>query len=221
MAEEKYRWYITKNEGVSLVPSDPNVRSLSNRLGWKADTLIARVQKALPQKLEQDMFLHLTVDWRVPLHPETFRSIYLYFTNGQWLSNHDLEDRKLGENIYSNKGEKIIDQLSLTMNLLHWQKEQGYFIGWRTAAHLVQAYGEDAEDILSMIAESLDEIMEERRMKMSHRKAFAVIVKNVADIAANGSKNCALPNVSCVDDIITLLSSFASSSTWEHNEEEE
>ncbi|TSC74343.1 MAG: hypothetical protein G01um101433_1075 [Parcubacteria group bacterium Gr01-1014_33] len=41
--ENRYHWYIVKSDKISLVPNNPNVVSLSNRLGWKTGTLIKRV----------------------------------------------------------------------------------------------------------------------------------------------------------------------------------
>ncbi|TSC74344.1 MAG: hypothetical protein G01um101433_1076, partial [Parcubacteria group bacterium Gr01-1014_33] len=80
------------------------------------------------------MYLALTVDLRVALHPETFKDIYLYFTNGQWLSNRDLEDHDLGGNLYSNKAEKIIGEVSMTFDLMHWAWQENYISGWRSLA---------------------------------------------------------------------------------------
>ena len=207
MAEQRYRWLIfKKNDQVSLVPNDPNVRALSNRLGWKTETLIARTEKALPKKIEQNIFLNITIDTRVPVRPETFRDIYLYFTNGQWLATKDLDDRERGLNIYANKAEDIINKITLTLSLLHWEKEEGYPIAWLTAAHLVQAYGEQAEEVLSTIAEYLEEIMDACNMKIPRKKAFAVIAKEVADISANSSETDFAMNITCIDDIIAIIS---------------
>lgn len=223
MIGKRYRWGIVKSDSsvVALVPGDRYVQALSTRLGWKVDTLIKRTQNVLPQKLEQNIFLSLSVDWRVPIHPETFRDIYLYFTNNQWMSDRDLEDREHGRNEYVNKGETVIEKLSLTLNLLYWQKDVGYSIGWLSAAHMVQAYGDDAEDILCMIVENLLEIMDVLRMKMSRFKAFAAIVKEIAELAANANGRRSVPSIASAEDVITLLSSFDSDKgSWQNDDED-
>lgn len=202
--QTRYTWFIVKSGSVSLVAGDTYVKALSNRLGWKEETLIKRVQAVLPRKLDQELFLAMTVEMQAPIHPETFQKIYHYFTDGQWISLGF--DREMGNNLYLNRSERILHQIDLTLNILHWGKEEGFLVSWLCAAHLVQAYGDDAEEILCVIMENLDEIIEERNMIMPRKKAFATIAFIVANNAANAEEGSSAPNIASAEDILELLS---------------
>ncbi len=207
---------------------DQSTENLAKHFGWKTTTVTRRVQDALPARLEQAVYLTLSreMEWRG--FPETFRDILRYFTGGVELSVDQLEDRHFnmrGERIseeqarregslMTNTGERILESVALTMELSTWAKDEGYALQARDLVRLVHAYGDHAEDILGMIGESLEEIRDTFKWKQPLPAVMGMVVRRVAERAADADGTTGVPNVVCIDDVIMLFRQGVPSEGW-------
>ncbi len=161
----------------------PRVQSVATRLGWKAETVLARVKRALPTRIEQTLYLSVTAEWGV-IQPETLAKLLRYFLNGQKLIEADMQERIVGEET-TNKFVWVANQVVAAVSLMmdcREGAESGIAIGAETAAQLVAAYGEDgAEEIIGIVSENWYRIAEGIGWDyMSEHEATAKIIKAVA-----------------------------------------
>ena len=198
---------------------DASTEALAKHFGWKTQTITRRIQDALPVRLEQAVYLTLTREMEWHGFPETFREILRYFTGGVELSVdrlHDYHFNMNGERISeeqartegaltTNTGERILEAVALTMELSNWAKDEGYTLQARDLVRLVHAYGEHAEYILGMIGEALEEIRDRLRWKQPLPMVMGMVVRRVAQCAADADGMHSAPNVVCVDDVIALF----------------
>lgn len=198
---------------------DDSTEALAKHFGWKTTTITRRIQDALPARLEQAAYLTLSreMEWRG--FPETFRDILRYFTGGVELSVDRLEDRhfnmrgkRISEeqarregSLMTNTGERILESVALTMELSNWAKSEGYALPARDLTRLVHAYGEHAEYILGMIGEQLEEIRDAFKWKQPLPAVMSMVVRRVAECAADADGATSVPNVGCIDDVIALF----------------
>lgn len=184
---------VVTGEGTKLQVMDPNVQSLAKHLGWRPDTVIARIERHLPARIQQDMYLLTVRDW-IPILPETFARVLEYVSPYQRVTQELLErDEK--------KVIAIGDNIALLLSLLAWGKEEdSTIIDVESAARLAAMYGDYAEDILDLVEDTLDRIRDQIGLgKLPRPQAFAIVVKAIANNSGGG------PNVLKSDDIIALF----------------
>lgn len=214
--------------GQMMESLDQSIEELAKHFGWKTTTITRRVQDALPARLEQAVYLTLAreMEWRG--FPETFRDMLRYFTGGVELSVDRLADRHFnmrGERIsedqarkegslMTNTGERILESVSLAMELSNWAKDEGYTLPARDIVRLVHAYGEQAENILGMIGESLEEIRDTFGWKKALPAVMGMVVRRVAECAADADGATSVPNAMCIDDIVALFRGGVPLSGW-------
>lgn len=206
----------------ALVVANPQLQGLAKHLGWKPETAIMRIERALPARLEQNLYLTVMAENPV-VRPETFAKLLRHLNGGQELRDSDMNDRTVGENLTSNRFVDVGDLLGIALSLIEWGKEYGDVgIGSETAACLAQAYGEHAEAMLDMIQEHFDIIAEALNMgTVSRPRVLAGFIKAIAFHAANGDKRGGVPNAVSLDEVIAILSNFAQSPDGSDEDEEE
>lgn len=214
MAENTWIRFLNQLDGL-----DRSCEELAQHFGWKTTTVARRIQEALPARLEQAVYLTLTreMEWRG--FPETFRDILRYFTGGAELSIQQLQDRhfdmqgrRISEvqaresgSLMTNTGERILESVSMVMELSNWAKAEGYTLSSQDLARLVHAYGDQAEYILGMIGEHLEEIRDTFRWKQPLPVVMHIVVRRVARCAADADGTVAAPNVLSIEDVIALF----------------
>ena len=145
----------------ALVPSNQYVQAIAKRFKWKPETLIARVEKALPSVVEQQIYLRLGADFQI--HPESLAKLLREYLGSYELKPEDFFNKKVGENLVMNKFADVAEFLEGALNLINKVSIEysGFSISMRSAAVLVDAYGPDgAENLIDSIASRLDEVIE-------------------------------------------------------------
>src|SRR5258708_16424902 len=81
----------TGTDKTALVPTNPRVANIAFRLRWNAETVIRRVEKSLPSKVEQQLYLRVAGGYRI--HPESLAKLLEVFHGRQGLQSGDLQHR--------------------------------------------------------------------------------------------------------------------------------
>jgi len=143
----------------ALVPSNPLVKGIAKRFRWNPETLISRVEKALPSVVEQQIYLRVGEDFRI--HPESLAKLLREFLGHTELIPEDFFDKPVGDNLVYNKAADVAEYLEGCFNLINKISidYSGVGISMKSAATLVKIYGPDgAEAIIDSIAVSLEDV---------------------------------------------------------------
>ncbi len=188
-----------------LAPSNSKVQAIAKQLGWRSETAIARVKKALPAPLEQGVFVSLVSEARLGMYPESFAEVLRFFAGKQELEEKDLEDIIGPEGYVHNRFEEVVDDVAATMNILGKFDELGIraMPSALTAARLVFAYGEEgAEGILELVENNLHSLMDSIGLKgVRIHPAMAIILNEIAATSAGANA----PNALSEEEIINLM----------------
>src|SRR6266481_2244098 len=175
--EERKEAEITTATGASLVPAqryeltttNPMVVALSKAFRWKPETVIARIERALPNKFEQQVYLGVAESFRI--RPESLAKLLELYRGGKPLSPSDLERRPMGKNVVSNSFGDFSDFFEACMNLVKIVSKEfeAFGIGMEFAARIVLAYGpNNPEQVIEMVDANLDECCEFFQISSHH-----------------------------------------------------
>ncbi|KKT17536.1 MAG: hypothetical protein UV98_C0006G0001 [Parcubacteria group bacterium GW2011_GWB1_43_6] len=192
-------------EEISVIT--PGIQALAVQLGWRPETAVARIKKALPARFAQSAYLAMVDQWGVVL-PESFAQIADYFTRGQGLREADLTNADPG---IRESLEATFDQIAKTVYLVREAREINADISIETATRLVAAYGDEAEKILEIILDAIPIALAYLPQWKRKSKALtnATIVKIVAFHACEGAGRGGLVNIVDIDGLVQLISSSA------------
>jgi hypothetical protein len=144
-----------------LVPTNPAVLAVSKALHWKPETAIIHIQRALPAKFEQQVYLRIGPDFG--MKPESLAKILSIYRGSKPLCENDRERYVIGENLVVSSLSEASDFIEACMDLVKViAKEYPAFgLSHTLAALIVQAYGTDSpEQVVEMIDTNLDELCE-------------------------------------------------------------
>ena len=169
----------------ALVPSNPRVQLAAKRLNWKPETLVRRIQEALPAVVEQQVYLRVAPSFGI--QPESIAKLLRYHLGSQELQPHDLNDRPAGNNLVNNKFTVAMEFLRETLNLVsHRSIYSQIGISMETAAQLVTAYGEDAPFIVESVVDSIGLIRERLGIRrLSDSRLISLVITFIAKRAAD------------------------------------
>ena len=156
-------------ERFDLMITNPTVVALSKAFHWKPETTIARIERALPAKFEQQVYLAVAESFRI--QPESLAKILAIYRGPKPLSVTDLERRTLGKNVVTNSFGDFADFFEACMNLVKIiVKEYEAFVpSMELAAFIVQAFGNNhPEALIEMIDTNLDEFCEFFEISIHH-----------------------------------------------------
>ncbi len=145
-------------ERYSLTPANPIIVGLSRAFHWTPATAITRIEQALPDKFEQQVYLGVAESFRI--HPESLAKLLRLYRGSKPLSVHDLERRPMGQNVVSNSFGDFSDFFEACMNLVKVvaKEFEAFSINMEFAARIVLAYGpNNPEQVIEMIDANLDE----------------------------------------------------------------
>jgi hypothetical protein len=138
------------------------VIKLARRLRWSAKVAVARIERALPVKFEQQVYLSVADGFSI--HPESLAKLLAMFRGDRPLAIEDLENRPSGsKNIVVNRFGEFSDFLSACMNLVKIVPQEfcGLALGMELAGKMVMEYGtKNPEQVIEMIDTNLDECCE-------------------------------------------------------------
>ncbi len=174
---------VVSNDTTALVQSNVRVRYIAYRFRWSVDTLIKRVEKALPSRIEQGMYLKVAIGYRI--QPESLRTMLRVFRGDQDLGPVDLQSFRTGPNMYKSRFDDIAERIEQTMLLIDKTADSAeYMMSMEHAARLVEAYGAHAEEVLGQIVENIFDVAQYLGIKSESPKrivgvAIKVLVEEV------------------------------------------
>ena len=177
----------------ALVPTNPRVANIAFRLRWNAETVIRRLENALPSKVEQQLYLRVAGGYRI--HPESLAKLLEVFRGGQELQPGDLEQRSLGGNLIASRFDDILEKIEHALILLDKTADSAeHMMSVRYAAILVEHYGEHSQDILGEIMENVATVAELLGIKTTdERKIVGVAIKVLVEEVIGRSNQGLLP----------------------------
>ncbi len=150
---------VVGNDRTSLGPENPRIRGLAFKWRWKVETVIRRVEDALPSKIERMIYVDLAVGYRI--HPESLRKLLDIFRGDNHLTASDLEKRSVGLNLVKSKFDDVVDKVEQALLLVDKTSDSAsYMMSMESAARLVEVYGDQAEEVLGQIVENVSDVAE-------------------------------------------------------------
>ena len=141
---------VTKGQ---LVPTEPSVTAIAKRFNWRPETLIARIERALPAPVEQELFLTLTSHMDIGITPEKFSNLLRMATSAP-LRIEDLQQRIVGPNLAISKIDNIGDFLQAALELLgKLTNDLEVSLSVDQAGKLALVFGESALPLIEQIHE--------------------------------------------------------------------
>ncbi len=194
---------VAVRPSLALVPTDKRVVAVAVSLRWAPETLIARLESALPAKIEQQYYLLMAPD--LGLQPESFAKLLRIGLGERELEAYDLEDKVVGTNMVFNRVSGLTgflgDALTLLGKIVGDFKDIG--LSMETAGRLALAYGAHSEAVISDVLENVEAIRENLRIsdRVPQRSVAAVAIELVAE-HASGNGTCSRPNALSVMELI-------------------
>lgn len=191
-----------------LVPSNPLVVRMAKRLRWSPERAVARIQRALPAPLEQQIYLELASDFGI--HPETMSKILRFYLGENNLQIEDLEPRPIGQNLVVSKFASFAEFLGGCLDLLKLVSSEYGELGLSVmhVANIVQHYGiYEPERLIETIDTNIDEMTDMLGIGDDRGHAdkmrlciWLVVTKIIPEQKRNGC-----PDVIDIADIMTVL----------------
>ncbi len=160
----------------ALVPANPRVQKLATRLHWKPQTAIARIQRALPALIEQQIYLALAGDFGIL--PESMAKLLRLYLGHKELEIEDLNPRLVGRNITHSRFDSFAEFLRECMNLLRIisREYSAFSLSVEQAGFIVLHYGTDNPELLiEMVDTNLEEMCEV--LGVSNKHAYSVCMR--------------------------------------------
>jgi hypothetical protein len=203
MADDKLARLSTE-----LVPENPLVAKIALRLRWRPETAIRRIEKALPARIEQEIYLKLGSDFGI--HPESMAKLLRFYLGEENLLIEDLDPKPIGNNLVSSKFTNFAEFLQACLYLLKLVGKEftSFSISIEHAAMIVSHYGtENPEALIEMIDGNLEELCEmlaignDRTYEFRMRTCIWLIVTKV--FAEN--KNSGRPDILDLAEILDVI----------------
>jgi hypothetical protein len=163
----------TGNDRSALVPENPRIKGIAFRWRWRAETVVRRVEDALPSVVERMIYVDLALGYRI--HPESLRKMLDVFRGDNPLTQKDLEKRVVGVNLVKSKFDDVVDKVEQALSLIDKTSDSAqYMMSMANAAHLVEVYGSHAEEVLGQIVENIADVA--RYLNLNPERSSSVIV---------------------------------------------
>lgn len=208
MAENSLKEAIVPRES-GLVPQNPAVQKLSRRLRWSPERAITRIQRALPARVEQEVYLALAADFG--LLPESMAKLLRFYLGEEHLELEDLQPKPVGPNLVTSRFAEFAEFLRECLNLLKLISKEfsSFSITIEHAAMIVLHYGtEQPERLIEMIDGNLEELCELLGVSNEHpysvRMRLCIWLMVTKVIPENRSQG--IPDVLDISDILAMSS---------------
>jgi len=141
----------------TLTTTNLRVRGIAYKMHWSAETVIRRVENSLPSPVEQQVYLEVGLGYRI--HPESLKKMLDVFREGDDLRDVDRDWFSVGPNMIKSRFNDVVEKVEQALLLIDKTSDAAdYMMSMESAAHLVEAYGDHAEVVLSEIVENLFDV---------------------------------------------------------------
>lgn len=151
---------ITIAEQYALVPTNPRVQALATRFRWKPERVVARVQRALPAVLEQQIYLAIAPQsGESGILPESMAKLLRMFLGYQQLQLEDLAPGSPGRGRFDSFAEFLGECINLLKIVT--KEYSAFSLNVQHAGMIVLHYGkDDPERLIEMVDCNLEEMCE-------------------------------------------------------------
>jgi hypothetical protein len=171
----------------ALSTDGKKLRFIAKKMNLKPETLLTRIEKALPSMVEQYMYLRLSSDFRI--HPETLAKLLRCYLGTEILEPKDLQTKVLGNGMTIRKVDQVAEFLESCFSLLDKSSEEycGLKLGAEAVARFVKYFGpEHAENVMASIANEMLYLRERLHLftksdKFVFRYTFYFIVQVISE----------------------------------------
>lgn len=159
------RWELELGFGNrSLEPTNLRVRGIAYKMRWNPETVVRRVQNALPAPVEQQVYLEVALGFRI--QPESLRTMLDVFRESDPLRDADRDWVTVGPDMVKSRFTDIVDKIEQALLLVDKTSDASeYMMSMESAAQLVEAYGDHAENVLGQIIENMGDVAERLEIK--------------------------------------------------------
>lgn len=193
-----------------LVPTNERVLMVAQRLRWSPERAVARIKRALPAPLEQQVYLAIAPDFGVL--PESMAKLLRIYLGHEELTLHDLEPRPAGLNLVTSKFESFAEFLRECLNLIKIVSKEytSFTLSYEYAAMIVLHYGvQYPERLIELVDNNLEELCEMLGVNNEHEysKRMRLCIWLIVSKVIPENKKNGIPDVLDISDILTLSSS--------------
>ncbi|MHB1316649.1 MAG: hypothetical protein ACYCZW_02205 [Minisyncoccota bacterium] len=199
---------LVVREELTLTITNPVVTSISRHLRWRPVTTIARIERALPSILEQQIYLAIAPQiGESGLLPESLAKLLRIFLGSKELR---LEDLTSGYPTSRNLDE-FIEFLGECINLLKLITREYSTFSLRIddAARIVLCYGtNDPERLIEMVDNELERICEVLNISnnISYSVRMGICVNIIATKVISENRKSGAPDLLDLTDFINMTS---------------
>lgn len=166
----------------TLTPTNLRVKGVARKMNWNAETVIRRVQNALPAPVEQQIYLEVALSYRI--YPESLKKMLDVFRESDALRDIDRDWFSVGPNLVKSRFDDVINKVEQALKLVDKDSDEADFMmSMKSAAQLVESYGEHAEDVLGVIIENVAEVA--RLLDIKSEVPRVIVGLAVKDLAKN------------------------------------
>lgn len=134
---------------------DPEVARLAEALGTQPETALTRLEKHLPSRIEQGIFLKFGADFK--LDPETGARMFHVLRLSDPMEEFYGQNIEVGENLIVNPAESLEDRFKISLDLLSEVTKQidDIDVSEPTACALVWLFDDCASTVVSDLVSSI------------------------------------------------------------------
>ncbi len=209
MSDNKKIAEITLREQYALVPTNSNVLAIANRFRWKPETTIARIKRALPAMIEQQIYLAIAPQkGESGILPESMAKLLRLYLGHQHLQLEDLSPGSPGRSRFTSFAEYFGECINLLKIIT--KEYSAFSLKIEDAGMIVLQYGkDDPERLIEMVDCNLEEICEvldiSNNLSYSLRMRLAVSIVVSRIIPENHRSGT--PDLLDLSDFLSMASS--------------
>ncbi len=197
MAKKRSRFVpggvLATTDTTALVPSNVRVQTVAFVLRWRRETLIRRVEAALPSTTEQQIYLKVAGGFRVM--PETVKTMLEVFRGSAELLPQDMVSSHPGRHYVVNTFDIMHEKVEKACDLIRNGEDKAlYPMSAEHAAILVEFYDSAAYDIVGMLVDNVFEVGQKLGMTSeSERVIVGVAISTLAKRLKAHKKGSPMP----------------------------
>lgn len=192
----------------ALVPTNPNVQALSKRLRWKPETAVARIKRALPAPMEQQVYLAIAPRLgESALLPESLAKLLRLYLGNQRLEIEDLRPGSPGRSRFTSFAEYLGECINLLKVVT--KEFDALSIKIEHAGLIVLQYGsEDPERLIEMVDSNLEEMCEVLGInnEMGYGKRMGICISMVVNKIIPMNRKNGTPDLLDLTDFLNMTS---------------
>lgn len=199
---------VIREEQLALVVSNPDVQKVALRLRWRPETAIARIKRALPAILEQQIYLAIAPRINESaLLPESLAKLLRLYLGRQELQLEDLDPGAP----YKPRFDSFVEYLGDCINILKvvTKEYSAFSLKIEHAGMIVLQYGkDDPERLIEMVDCNLEEMCEVLNISnyLPYSQRMGICISVLVDKIMPINRMNGAPDLLGLDDFLRMPS---------------